>query len=162
MRFREIIRAVRLRESSGLPSDENVSSDLSDHIEDDADNEANIVLADTLRELIFSAHEATVPKISVQALINLVRMRPGGEAFNYETLKNAQSHDETIKELVANIKDDDNGTKYVFLKTETPDTGVENQEDDAMDPDSETETASETPPQKTVSSMAKRAVANRS
>jgi hypothetical protein len=91
----------------------------------------------------------------VDALIHLVRNTPGGEAFNAESLKSCQQNDDAVKNLIANIKDDDSGVKYVYL----------NREDqfgaDTMEVPGGAE-ASKTAPEKTVSSMAKRAAGSRS
>jgi DNA polymerase III epsilon subunit-like protein len=126
--------------------------DLSAYVEDDADHIAIDALINTLRELQYSSNHATVPKISVEALINLVRNKPGAEAFTLETLQNAKQHNEAVKSIVANIKDDANGTKYVFINPVNTDVEVPG-EDGA---------AAQTAPEKTVSSMANRALSNRS
>ena len=126
--------------------------DLGELIEDDADNQSIEILADTLRELQFSAQDAQIPKISVEALINLVKMKPGGEAFTLESLKQAQQGNETIKNIIASIKDDDTGVKYVYIRPINDDINI----------DSETDAdAVRTPPEKTVDSMAKRALSKR-
>jgi hypothetical protein len=126
--------------------------DLSAYVEDDADHVAIDALINTLRELQYSSNHAAVPKISVEALINLVRNKPGAEAFTLETLQNAKQHNDAVKSIVANIKDDENGTKYVFINPVNTDIEVPG-EDGA-----ETQTA----PEKTVSAMANRALSNRS
>lgn len=129
--------------------------DLSDFIEDDADHEANNALINTLREIQFSSDHAAVPKISVEALINLVRQQPGAEAFNLDTLVNARKNNNTVKNIVSDIKDDDNGIKYVFINpvenTALGDLG------DAGDG-----SIAQTAPEKTVSAMANRALSSRS
>jgi hypothetical protein len=127
-------------------------NDLSHFVEDDANHEVNSALADTLRELQFSSDHAAVPKISVEALIDLVRRNPGAEAFNLDALMNAKKNNEAIKNMVADIKDDDNGTKYVFINPVNGDADLP--ADDAA--------AVQTQPEKTVSSMANRALASRS
>lgn len=129
-------------------------NDYSAFVEDDAENHCADVLAGVLQNIIFSADHAEIPKIRVDALIHLVRNEPGGEAFNAESLKNCQQNDESIKNLIANIKDDDNGVKYVYLKREDPMGG-----DEFATPDSAE--ATKTAPEKTVSSMAKRAASSR-
>jgi hypothetical protein len=126
--------------------------DLGELIEDDADNQSIEILADTLREIQFSAQHAQIPKISMEALINLVKMKPGGEAFTMEALKQAQQSNDLIKNIIASIKDDDTGVKYVYIKPINDD----------LDIDSETDAdAVRTPPEKTVDSMAKRALNKR-
>ena len=66
--------------------------DLSSYVEDDADHVTIDALITTLRELQYSSSHAQVPKISVEALINLVRNKPGAEAFTLETLQKAKQH----------------------------------------------------------------------
>lgn len=129
------------------------SLDLSEFIEDDADDVSLELLADVLRELQYSAEGAKVPKISVEALINLIKMKPGGEAFTMETLKTLQQNSDLIKNLIANIKDDDSGVKYVYLK---PAHAI----DDEQMSDSDSEGV-KTAPEKTVDAMAKRALSKR-
>lgn len=125
---------------------------LSDIIEDDADHEADSALIDTLREIQFSADHAQVPKISVEALINLVRTKPGGEAFNLQTLENSKKNNDTVKNFVSDIKDDENGIKYVFITPVEP--------NDELSPDEGGPV--QTAPEKTVSAMAKSALSKRS
>jgi hypothetical protein len=126
--------------------------DLSAYVEDDADHIAIDALINTLRELQYSSDHAAVPKISVEALINLVRTKPGAEAFTLDTLQNAKQHNEAVKNIVANIKDDENGTKYVFINPVNTDVEVPGEDGAAV----------QTAPEKTVSSMANRALSNRS
>jgi len=130
-------------------------NDYSAFVEDDAENHCADVLAGVLQNIIFSADHAEIPKIRVDALIHLVRNEPGGEAFNAESLKSCQQNDESVKNLIANIKDDDSGVKYVYLNREDP-MGADS--DDVIGGDEVTKTA----PEKTVSSMAKRAASSRS
>ena len=126
--------------------------DLSSYVEDDADHVAIDALITTLRELQYSSSHAQVPKISVEALINLVRNKPGAEAFTLETLQKAKQHNEAVKSIVANIKDDENGTKYVFINPVDTDVEVPGEDGEAV----------KTAPEKTVTAMANRALSNRS
>jgi hypothetical protein len=139
MRFSEFSRSI-------------TEGDLSQFVEDDADHEANDALINTLREIQFSSDHAQVPKISVEALINLVRTKPGGEAFNLESLVAAKKNTEAVGNIVADIKDDENGIKYVFINPVNSDAELP-----AGDAD-----VTKTAPEKTVSSMANRALGNRS
>lgn len=125
---------------------------LAGFVEDDADHAANDALINTLRELQFSSDHATVPKISVEALINLVRNKPGAEAFTLETLQKAKQHNEAVKSIVANIKDDENGQKYVFINPVNTDVEVPGEDGEAV----------KSAPEKTVSNMANRALGKRS
>ena len=140
MRFREF--KLQLREDG----------DLSHFVEDDADHLANDALIDTLRELQYSSDHAAVPKISVEALINLVRSNPGAEAFTLDTLQKAKQHNEAVKSIIANIRDDENGQKYVFINPVDSDVEVPGEDGEV----------SKTAPEKTVSAMANRALSSRS
>lgn len=100
---------------------------------------------------------AKTDQIRVDSLVNLVRKRPGSEMFNIDLLADAYKNNETIKNLVRDISDDDSGVKYVHLKGLTDD-------DDELLPDKEI--GSNGPggsknPQATVQAMAKRATNKR-
>lgn len=138
MRIREIIR-----------------ESLSDALEDDANTEINAILLEILRSLQYEAEGFSVPKISVEALINLVKQTPGADAFNLEALMNAHKSNDAVKELIANIKDDNNGVKYVFI------TPLNGDDEELEDVDSEDSEAVKSAPEKTVGSMAKRAMSKR-
>jgi hypothetical protein len=84
-------------------------------IEDEAVTRGDNVLATALEELRNRAHGHTVPRVRVDALVNLVKRLPGGEMFNADALESAKKSNETIGNLIADIKDDANGTKYVYL-----------------------------------------------
>ena len=114
---------------------------------------ADGALISTLREIQFNSTHAQVPKISVEALINLVRMKPGAEAFNLETLIKARKNNETVKNIVTDIKDDENGSKYVFIASPIP---------DEADTVGEPGEMGQTQPEKTVAGMANRALGKRS
>jgi hypothetical protein len=126
---------------------------LGDMIEDEADSRGDSVLATALEELRNRAHGHTVPRVRVDALVNLVKKLPGGEMFNVEALENARKSNDTIKELIKDIKDDANGVKYVYLSTFSDD---DMESGDEMGGD-----GAQTPPEKTVSGMANRALGKR-
>jgi hypothetical protein len=129
-------------------------SDLGGIIEDEAETRGDSVLATTLEALRNRAHGHMVPKVRVDALVNLVKRLPGGEMFNADALEAARKSNEAIKNLIADIKDDENGIKYVYL---TPFT------DDGFGDEAEIgDTTGKTPPEKTVAGMANRALGNRS
>ena len=83
----------------------------------------------------------------------MVQGMSGSEAFNLEALLAAFKTNDTVKNFIKDITDDDNGTKYVYLQA--------NAEDDysAVPGDMN---APRTPPEKTVGAMARSALANRS
>jgi hypothetical protein len=96
-------------------------------------------------------------QIRVDGLINLVRRIPGSEMFNVDLLKNAYENNDTIKNMIRNISDDDSGVKYVHLKS------LEGSEDQLpSDEPSNDDFGSGRNPEQTVSSMAKRAAKKRS
>lgn len=123
-------------------------------IEDEAETRGDAVLATALEELRNRAHGHTVPKVRVDALVNLVKRLPGGEMFNAEALEAARKSNETIKNLIADIKDDADGVKYVYLTTFSDD-------EFGNDELGATGEAGQTAPEKTVSSMATRALGKR-
>ena len=100
MRFSEIIA-----EDSGMGG----------MIEDEAVSRGDMVLATALEELRNRAHGHTVPRVRVDALVNLVKRLPGGEMFNAAALEDARSSNDTIKNLIKDVKEDENGVKYVYL-----------------------------------------------
>jgi hypothetical protein len=140
MRFAEIIK-----EDSGLGA----------MIEDEAETRGDSVLATALEELRNRAHGHSVPRVRVDSLVNLVKRLPGGESFNAESLEAARKSNETIKNLITDIKDDENGVKYVYLATFSDDGFGDEATPGAGE-------AGQTAPEKTVSSMANRALGNRS
>jgi len=96
-------------------------------------------------------------QIRVDSLVNLIRKRPGSEMFNIDLLVDAYKNNDTVKNLVRDITDDDSGVKYVHLKGLTDD-------DDELLPDRDL--GSDGPggsrnPQATVHAMAKRATNKR-
>lgn len=148
MRYSEIRRALRESET-----------DYSAFVEDDAENHCADILSGVLRNIIFSADHAEIPKIRVDALLQLVRNTPGGEAFNASSLKSCQQNDDNIKNLIDNIKDDENGVKYVYLNRDDP---FSADDEESIDGGEGGGKGSKSAPEKTVSSMAKRAAGNRS
>jgi hypothetical protein len=130
------------------------SSGIGAMIEDEADARGDSVLLTALDELRNRAHGHMVPRVRADSLINLIKKLPGGEMFNAEALENARKSNEAVKNLITDIKDDENGVKYVYLKTF---------DDDGFgDTEEIGDTAGETAPEKTVSQMANRALGNRS
>ena len=123
-------------------------------IEDEADARGDSVLLTALAELRNRAHGHMVPRVRADSLINLIKKLPGGEMFNAEALENARKSNEAVKNLITDIKDDENGVKYVYLKTF---------DDDGFGDTGEIgDTTGKTAPEKTVSQMAGRALGNRS
>ena len=132
-------------------------SDLGDFIEDDADHEADSALIDTLREIQFSAGDKKIPKITVTALMNLVKNKPGGEAFDLNALEKAKQNNEAVKSIIKSVEDDDNGVKYVFINPPEPIDGLEGEVGGEGGAE-----AGMSAPEKTVASMANRALSSRS
>jgi hypothetical protein len=144
MRFREF----RLDED-----DFGMGGDVGDFIEDDADHEADAALVDTLRELQFSSGDKKVPKVAVGALINLVKNKPGGEAFDLNALDKAKKNNDAVKSMIKNIEDNEEGVKYVFLNPIEPIDGPEGEVGGG-----DNGQGGMSAPEKTVSQMANRAL----
>jgi len=123
-------------------------------IEDEADSrgDANLITAlEFLRQRSHDSH--LVPKVRVDSLINMIKGTDQSE-FNLDSLLGAFKTNETVKSLIKDIKDDEHGVKYVYLKTFSDD-----KVDDAPTLASGSAAAN---PEKTVDAMAQRALKNRS
>ena len=124
-------------------------------IEDEAHSRGDDALMTALELLRNEASEsdAVTPRVAVDTVIQRVQAIPGNEAFNYSALESAKEHNDTVKSLIKDIKDDDHtGSKYVYLvpAESNPD------ESDPLSANG----APAGDPSKIVSSMAKRAVNN--
>ena len=129
------------------------SDDYAEHIEDEADDRGDANLISALSFLQNRSHnQHLVPKIRADALINMIK-NTGVESFNLEALQNAYKTNDSVKELIKDIKDDENGTKYVYIQSRDAD------EFSAAPGDM---SAARAPAEKVVGSMAKSALAKRS
>ena len=130
-----------------------LESDLEfEAIEDEADTRGDSALITALEWLRHEAQEssAVTPRVKVDTVIERVRAIPGNEAFNYAALEAANNHNDTVKSLIKDIKDDDKtGAKYIYLAL--PENTIDN-----TDPLG-AQGAAPGDPAKVVSSMAKRA-----
>ena len=130
-----------------------LESDLEfEAIEDEAETRGDSALITALEWLRHEAQEsnAVTPRVAVDTVIQRVRGIPGNEAFNYAALEGAKEHNDAVKSLIKDIKDDPKtGAKYIYLAL------PENTIDDS-DPLG-AEIAAPGDPAKVVSSMAKRA-----
>lgn len=127
---------------------------LDDIIEDEADARGDGNLANVLETLRNRSHDThDVPMVRVDSLINMVRKMPGTEMFTVENLMDAYKSNETIKNLIKDIKDNKDGVKYVYLTTFADDPG---------NTDLGAVAGSVPDPEKTIDSMAKRALSKRS
>ena len=105
MRIRDIILEANLDNSTSA-------------IEDEADSRGDSALVTALEWL---RHEATqssavTPRVKVDTVIERVRAIPGNEAFNFAALDAAYDHNDTVKSLIKDIKDDEKtGSKYIYL-----------------------------------------------
>ena len=106
---------------------------------------------------ILSSLRAKTDQIRLDSLVNMVRKQPGSEMFNIDLLTNAIKEDPIIQNLVKEIKSDDTGVKYVYLKQFTDDD--DESETDIQSPDATA--GSPADPEKTVATMAKRAALSR-
>lgn len=122
-------------------------------VEDEAQDPAILSLIDILDQWRFrSGNLHTVPKIRAASLINLVKKEH--PQFNLDTLVKAKANNDTIKNLIKDIKDDDAGVKYVYLMAAPDEQSPETEVGDTGAPLA--------PAEKIVGSMAKSALANRS
>ena len=113
-------------------------------------------LINTLETLRFQARNSDGnPMIRVAALIKMMRGMPGSEMFSVDELNTAFQQDNAVKNVIQDIATDENGIKYVHL-VPFP-TG-----DGSTDSDATTDAAEQEYAEKTVDSMAKRALKKRS
>mgnify|MGYP003353246293 FL=1 len=102
------------------------------------------------------------PKISLRALVTMVRGMPGSEMFNVDLLKTIYDKSTKIKNMIASVKDDENGVKSVFIRPVTTDFS-----DPDLDINNPVDSGSDSPAREpggsvsTVDKMAKRAAARR-
>jgi hypothetical protein len=104
------------------------------------------------------------PKISLRALVNMVRNLPGSEMFNVDSLKSIYEKSDTVKNLIASVKDDEGGAKTVFIKSastayDDPDLDINNGITGSGSDSGSADSISG--PEKTVDRMAKRAASKR-
>lgn len=96
-----------------------LESDLEfEAIEDEADSRGDSALITALEWLRHEATEssAVTPRVKVDTVIERVRAIPGNEAFNFAALDAAYDHNDTVKSLIKDIKDDEKtGAKYIYL-----------------------------------------------
>jgi hypothetical protein len=132
---------------------ENLDEYLDEVLEDEADGRGDANLLITLEFLRNRAHDTHIqPRIRVDSLINLVQ-GTGEQQFNLENLLDAYKSNQTVKNLIKDIKDDPSGVKYVYLEPFA---------DDEETGDLTLDGAPKTAPERTVDSMAKSALAKRS
>lgn len=128
------------------------NSGLGVMIEDEVDVRGDVALATALEELRNRAQNHSIPRVRVDALINLVKRLPGGETFTASALNDARSTNDAVRNLIKDIKDDENGVKYVYLNS------VETEPEDEDTRDTDTPAASSpAKDNKTVAAMASRA-----
>ena len=111
-------------------------------IEDEADTRGDSALITALEWLRHEATEsnAVTPRVKVDTVI----------AFNYAALEAANDHNDTVKSLIKDIKDDEKtGAKYIYLAL--PENTVDDTDPLNVDSDVQADNA------RVVSSMAKRA-----
>lgn len=133
-----------------------LKEDSSEYVEDEAVIRGDANLAAVLETLRNDSHDThDVPMVRVDSLINMVRKIPGSEMFTVENLMDAYKGNETIKNLIKEIKDNKDGVKYVYLATfaDEPGTG---------DATLGAASGMVNNPEKTIGSMAKRALSKRS
>ena len=122
-------------------------------VEDEAESRGDAALIDRLEFLRNRDHVKThmVPRVRVDALIQLVQKQPGNEQFNLQGLEQAYKTNTAVKNLIADIKDDEKtGIKYVYLTQFGDETDAGESAPAATSPTMD--------PQAVVGSMAKRAL----
>ena len=125
---------------------------IDDILEDEAADPTIVELMGILEAMRNRAHDThAVPRVRADSLINLVQMQH--PQFNMDTLDQAMSNNTALKELIKDIKDDATGVKYIYLAPFADD------DEEAAIGDVN---APRTPPERTVDSMAKSALAKRS
>jgi hypothetical protein len=88
-----------------------------DIVEDDAEDRGDAELVTVLEFLRRrSKDKHLIPKVRVDSLIGMVK-NTGTDSFNLDSLVSAFKTNETVKGFIKDIKDDEHGVKYVFLKT---------------------------------------------
>jgi hypothetical protein len=127
---------------------------LDEIIEDEAKDPVILYLLEVLSALHDRYRDThVVPRVRADALIQLIQLKH--PQFNLDILEKAKTNNEKVKEFIEDIKDDNRGVKYVYLK---PFADEQDETEMGMDGESVPKTA----PEKTVDSMAKSALANRS
>lgn len=125
---------------------------LDDMLEDEADGRGDENLITALEYLRNRSHDTHVqPRIRADSLINLIQTI-GEQQFTLDNLLDALKNNQTVKNLVKDVKDDSNGVKYVYLEP-----FADEDDSDLLDTDSP-----KSAPEKTVGAMAKSALAKRS
>ena len=113
---------------------------------------------DALRNRFSDVHEE--PKIRLQALVNMVRATPGSEMFNVDSLMTAYDKNKSVKNLITSIRDDDNGNKYVYIRPAIGEIDTDIEIAPTTD-GSGGKSIGRRNPQKTISTMSKRALHRR-
>jgi hypothetical protein len=129
------------------------SKNYAEIIEDEAESrgDSNLIAALSFLQNR-SANQHLVPKVRADSLINMVK-NTGVNDFNLESLLNAHKTNDAVKSLIKDIKDDENGTKYIYLQSRAEDEATTDVGDMS---------APRAPAEKVVGSMAKSALAKRS
>ena len=119
--------------------------------EDDKSSNSNLVST-------LSGLRAKTDQVRVDSLVNMVRKQPGSEMFNIDLLLTAVKEDPVIQNLVSEIKPDDTGVKYVYLKQLSAD---DDETGGSITTPPDQATGGQANPQQTVATMAKRAALSR-
>jgi hypothetical protein len=104
------------------------------------------------------------PKVSLRAIVTMVRNMPGSEMFNVDSLKSIYDKSQKVKNLIASVKDDETGVKTVFLKpasTAFDDPDLDINGPATGDSDIGSNGSPQGGPEATVGKMAKRAASKR-
>lgn len=107
---------------------------------------------------VLQALRSETDQIRVDNLIKMVRKQPGSEMFNVDLLQTAKTNDPRVKNIITDIKNNEDGVPYVYFKQYNDDAS-------SMVPDTPDQSALDSVPttsdQSTVTRMARRARARR-
>jgi len=106
---------------------------------------------------VLQALRSETDQIRVDNLIKMVRKQPGSEMFNVDLLQTAKTNDSRVKNIITDIKNNEDGVPYVYFKQYNDDTSVVPNTADQ----SALNSVPTTSDQSTVTLMAKRARARR-
>jgi hypothetical protein len=100
-------------------------------------------------------------KIRLDSLIHMVKELPGSEMFNVDSLMKAYDKNDSIKNLISGVRDDDSGNKMVYITPVIGDIDDTMTIGDAGDDGTSAHDMTGSNPRDTVSSMSKRALNRR-
>jgi len=113
-------------------------------------------LVDTLEEI-----RSRTDQIRVDSLVNLVRRKPGSEMFNVDILMDLFKNNNTVKNMISDIKRDRYDIGQIYLKNLAQSDDIVSEPEKPEFDSNKSDLGSNFDPQKTISTMAKRAAKKR-